>query len=245
MKKAVSLLCLISVVLVVGVVVINTIQKDKPVEYASSEEAEKQKGQYHFMDLDNTVYLYSDAVEGYRSPVHGTLAFNWELSSWLSRDDLPEDQVFRIFIRAFSSDEYDVFISKGITELRNKYIGIEDTSPPVNKELHRQLQVSSLRIYIEGYEKWIKPVLDQAADFGLVFEEKYIDFVISEDNETYNEREVYTTKMYLVAYADRCLIERLCELVEGKEYGITIDLAPSYVDYESATVSFDDPFFSH
>lgn len=245
MRKAVSFLLIIFVVLIVGVVVTNTIREGKPVEYVPSENEEEQIANDQVMDTDNAVYLYSDAVEGYRSPIDGAVAFNWELSSWLSRDDVPEDQVYRIFIRAFSSDEYDAFITKEISELRNKYLGFEEVSPAVDKELGRQLRISSLRIYNEAYEKWIKPVLDQAEDFGLVFEEKYIDFILNEDNGTYKEGEVYTTKMYLVAYADKYLIEQLCELAEGKDYGITIDLAPPYVDYESASVSFNDPFFSH
>ena len=79
---------IIFVVLIVGAAVTNTIREGKPVEYVPSENEEEQIANDQVMDTDNAVYLYSDAVEGYRSPIHGAVAFNWELSSWLSRDDV-------------------------------------------------------------------------------------------------------------------------------------------------------------
>ncbi len=87
-----------------------------------------------------------------------------------------------------------------------------------------------------AYERWMKPILEKAEGFGLVFETKRIDFLTRD-----YQRE--QSKLYVVAYIDAYLINRFAEMLEDSEYGFTLDLAPPFVDYESSSVTHDDPWF--
>ena len=140
-------------------------------------------------------------------------------------------------IRDFKYDNYNKYLNDEREKVLNKYsVFREVTNEKVREEIIRFARVSFLRVNIDAYNNYMKPILDQIMNLGLSFEEKYID-LLTDDGE------VYSTQLYIVAYADSSLIEQLSSFLIDKEYGFTIDLAPPFVDNESSSVYYNDPWF--
>ena len=166
--------------------------------------------------------------------------------------DETNDQVYRVYIETFQCQAYHEYIVKQCERIRLTYPAFanglrerapDDSESDVLRKVRQILVEDSFHIYYEAYERWMKPVLDKAEEYGLVFEAKRIDFLAGEETDSYRAGEVIQAKLYVVAYVDAYLLNRFAEMLEGTEYGFKLDLAPQYIDYESA--SFNDPFFSH
>lgn len=192
----------------------------------------------HILDTNNAVYLPSELAQGNGGGHSGKVVMDPELLLWITDNTKPkehtDDQVYRIVIRSFISQEYSSFIRDEYWCVRRKYLNIDvgEEHSYLKAELLRFCREWEFRMRCEGYRRYMKPILDEAKEFGLVFEEKRIDFLTKDDKVNHSE-------LFVVAYADKYLIERFSELIEGKEYGFRLDLAPPYVDYDSPIYAND------
>ena len=190
----------------------------------------------HSMNYDDVVYSLK-VYEDYLGAQEGKLSIDEELKGRLIDNSSFKNETYRIMIRDFKYDNYNKYLNDEREKVLNKYSVFREVSnEKVREEIIRFARVSFLRVNIDAYNNYMKPILDQITNLGLSFEEKYID-LLTDDGE------VYSTQLYIVAYADSSLIEQLSSFLIDKEYGFTIDLAPPFVDNESSSVYYNDPWF--
>ncbi len=74
-------------------------------------------------------------------------------------------------------------------------------------------------------------------ELGIDVAERVITFV--------QQNEVWCSEIYCIAYLDAYLIEQLNYVVSDKEFGLGIELAPTFVDQDSDIVDLTDAYFSN
>lgn len=224
--------------------------------------------QINFENIENIIYARNNNTEQVLDVFPGKLTISDSLAYYLDNPDYSEAQTYAVTIEFFSKD-FEAFITNKYQEIEEKWAAQYDKLnkewdqlyDKLNKELDQIksseikesyeakkksiddefnrisqiLREDSTKLYLSAYEIYFKPIMPSLKEFGIDVFEKKINFI--------QDGEVWTSKMYCIAYVDQHLIKQLENLVIDKDFGLGLDIAPEFVNRDSSDVDLREPYF--